>query len=84
MKKYIYITAVLLILTSCGIYSFSGTSIQPDVTSITVYNIENRAMRVNPALSNALTEELKEKYRRFTKLTLENDGGDLLVEGQKH
>lgn len=82
MKKYLYIIVVLFILTSCGIYSFSGTSIQPDVTSITVYNIENRAMRVNPALSNALTEELKEKYRRFTKLRLENDRGDLQVEGQ--
>jgi len=82
MKKYIYIIITLLLTTSCGIYSFSGTSIQPDVTSISVYNIDNRAMRINPALSNLLTEELKEKYRRFTKLRLENDGGDLIVEGQ--
>jgi hypothetical protein len=82
MKRLLYITLVSLILSSCGIYSFSGTSIQPDVNSITVYNIENRAMRINPALSNKLTEDLKEKYRRFTKLRLQNDGGDLLVEGQ--
>ncbi|MFA6770190.1 MAG: LPS assembly lipoprotein LptE [Bacteroidales bacterium] len=74
--------ATLLLLTNCGIYSFSGTSIQPDINSITVYNIENRAMRINPSLSNSLTEGLKDKYRRLTKLNFMNDGGDLIVEGQ--
>jgi len=72
----------ILLVTGCGIYSFSGTSIQSDVTSITVYNIENRAMRINPSLSNSLTEELKDKYRKLTKLNLMNEGGDLIVEGQ--
>lgn len=73
---------VSIILTSCGIYSFSGTSIAPDVTTITVYNVENRAMRINPALSNALTEALKDKYRKLTKLRLVNDGGDLIIDAQ--
>lgn len=82
MKKILIIFTIAVLLSSCGIYSFSGTSIAPDVNSITVYNIENRAMRINPALSNNLTEELKEKYRRLTKLSLVNDGGDLKVEGQ--
>ena len=72
----------IFLVTGCGIYSFSGTSIQSDVTSITVYNIENRAMRINPSLSNSLTEELKDKYRKLTKLNLMNEGGDLIVEGQ--
>ncbi len=73
---------VSITLTSCGIYSFSGTSIAPDVTTITIYNVENRAMRVNPALSNSLTEALKDKYRKLTKLRLVNDGGDLLIDAQ--
>ncbi|MDD2583740.1 MAG: hypothetical protein PHE99_02190, partial [Bacteroidales bacterium] len=64
---FIFVSGISLV-TSCGIYSFSGTSIQPDVTSITVYNIENRAMRINPSLSNSITEGLKDKYRRLTKL----------------
>lgn len=74
--------AIIFLVMGCGIYSFSGTSIQPDVTSITVYNIENRAMRVNPSLSNSITEGLKDKYRRLTKLNAMNEGGDLIVEGQ--
>jgi len=84
MKK-LTITLILIltaVLYGCGIYSFSGTALAPDVNTITVYNIENRALRVNPALSNKLTEELKEKYRKFTKLRLTNDNGDLIVEGQ--
>lgn len=76
----IILSAVILV-SGCGIYSFSGTSIAPDVTSINVETIENRALRVNPMLSNNITEELKDKYRRLTKLTLLDEGADLVVEG---
>ena len=48
------------LLTSCGIYSFSGTSIQPDVKTITIPFAEYTALRVNPSLSNDLTEALKD------------------------
>ncbi len=75
------ILSVVILVSGCGIYSFSGTSIAPDVTSINVETIENRALRVNPMLSNNITEELKDKYRRLTKLTLLDEGADLVVEG---
>ena len=82
-KRVFYIVLFFLpLVAGCGIYSFSGTSIAPDVTSITVFNIENRAMRINPSLSNNLSEALREKYRRLTKLRILNDGGDLIVEGE--
>ena len=69
------------LLAGCGIYSFSGTSIAPDVTSISVYTIENRAMKVNPSLSNTLTNALQDKYRRLTNLEMLPEGGDLEVSG---
>ena len=79
--KYLLRAGALALLglsvSSCGIYSFSGTSIQPDVHSITVNFIENRALLVNPELSNLLTEELIDKYRKLTSL-----GGDLEVGGE--
>lgn len=68
--------------SSCGIYSFSGTSIAPDVKSITVNYIDNRALLVNPALSNLLTEELIDKYRKLTSLELVDQNGDLEVGGE--
>ena len=83
MKRVLlYIIVILFGPVSCGIYSFSGTSIAPDVTSISVARIENRAMRVNPSLSNILTEGLKEKYRKLTKLSITEMDADLRVEGE--
>lgn len=78
------LAALLLCLSvvSCGIYSFSGTSIQPDVKSISVSYIENRALLVNPALSNLLTEELLDKYRKLTSLEILDEGADLEVGGE--
>ena len=54
MKRLLAILLPLLLVGGCGIYSFSGTSIQPDVKSITINYIEYRALRVNPSLSASL------------------------------
>ena len=58
--KILLILSSAICLAGCGIYTFSGTSIQPDVESITVVNIENRAMQVNPTLANDLTIALQD------------------------
>jgi len=81
MRKIFLALFLIPLLSGCGIYSFSGTSIAADVKTITVLTIQNRAMRVNPSLSNTLTEGLKDKYRKLTTLQLDTDNGDLIVEG---
>ena len=52
-------------LGGCSIvhYSFSGTSIQPDVKTVTINYFEYKALKVNPSLSNDLTEAMKDKFR---------------------
>ena len=70
-----------LIVHSCGIYSFTGTPIQPDVKSVTIPYFEYKALKVNPALSNQLTEALQEKFIRLTRLELVDEEGDLEVIG---
>lgn len=82
MKKLLIAIFTILTVSSCGIYSFTSTSIKPDVKSITVDYIQNKAMRVNPSLSNKLTEALKDKYKKFTSLQLDPSNGDLFVEGE--
>ena len=67
-------------LSGCGIYSFSGTSLQPDIKTIYVANIENKAMQINPSLSNNLTQALQDKYRRLTKLEMVYDDQDADLE----
>ena len=77
MKRLIVIALSALLLVSCGIYSFTGTSIQPDVKTITIPYVEYKALRVNPSLSGDLTEALKEKFRKLTTLEEVEEDGDL-------
>lgn len=70
-----------LIVHSCGIYSFTGTSIQPDVKTVTINYFEYKALKVNPSLSNQITEALQEKFIKLTKLELVDVEGDLEIEG---
>mgnify|MGYP003431595913 CR=1 FL=1 len=69
------------VVQSCGIYSFTGTSIQPDVKTVTVNYFEYTALKVNPSLSNQLTEALQEKFRKLTKLEQVDMDGDLEIVG---
>ncbi|MCQ2135937.1 MAG: LPS assembly lipoprotein LptE [Bacteroidales bacterium] len=70
------------IVRSCGIYSFSGTSIQPDVKTVTINYFEYKALKVNPSLSNDLTEAMKDKFRKLTKLEQVDIDGDLELSGE--
>ena len=75
------LVATGLIVHSCGIYSFSGTSIQPDVKTITIDYFEYKALKVNPSLSNDMTEALKDKFRKMTRLEQVDMDGDLEITG---
>lgn len=82
-RLIIPLLASLLLLSGCKItYSFSGTSIQADVNSITINFIEYRAPRVNPALSNDLTEAIRNQFRRMTSLEQVDMDGDMELSGQ--
>ena len=78
------LACVCLMLTSCGVvkYSFSGTSIQPDVQTITINYFEYKALTVNPQLSNQMTEAMKDKFRKLTKLEQVDMDGDLEIYGE--
>ena len=84
--KYIFMTFALAVtaflVQSCGIYSFTGTSIQPDVKTITINYFEYKALKVNPNLSNSITEALKDKFTKMTKLEQVDMDGDLEIIGE--
>jgi hypothetical protein len=73
------LVALALAVSGCWLYSFSGTSIQPDVKTICIEPVENKAMKVNPSLANSLFEAMCDKYKKLTKLEQVEDGGDLYV-----
>lgn len=85
MMKALRILALwlaVLAVSACGIYSFSGTSIKPDVKTITINYFEYKAMKVNPSLSNDLTEAVRNQFRRMTSLEQLDMDGDLEITGQ--
>jgi Lipopolysaccharide-assembly len=53
--------AFVIGLAACKVYSFKDTSIPPEVKTIHLAYIENRARLVNPALAPALNDALRQK-----------------------
>ena len=65
-----------------GGYSFSGASIPEAAKTFSVAYFPNNAPMVSPTLSTMLTESLKDKFSRQTKLQLVEEGGDFAFEGE--
>lgn len=77
----IFTAGLLLFFGSCGIYSFTGASIPPEATTISVAFFPNNAQLVQPTLSQRFTDELQTKFMRQTNLRMVEEGGDLHFEG---
>ncbi len=75
------LAVTMFIVQSCGIYSFTGTSIQPDVKTVTINYFEYQALKVNPSLSNDLTIALQDKFLKLTKLEQVEMDGDIEITG---
>lgn len=69
LKHSIYLVLVCLVMNGCKIYSFKDVSIPPQVKTIRVGFVENRARYVDPTLSPQLTDQFKQKINNQTKLT---------------
>ena len=81
--KATYSILILLILNSCTInYSAnSGGNIPDDAKTFSVIYFENRAPLSSGIASQAFTEDLKDVFINQTKLSLQNEDGDLSFEG---
>jgi hypothetical protein len=78
MKKrffYLSILPLMMVLSSCGIYSFTGGSISVGMKTVSVILFDNNSQLVVPTLSQSFTEALKDRIRTQTGLSfLRNDG----------
>lgn len=75
------LVTTMFIVHSCGIYSFTGTSIQADVKTVTINYFEYKALKVNPSLSNDLTTALQDKFLKLTRLEQVDMDGDIEIVG---
>ena len=73
---------VVLLFSACGPYTFKDVSIPPEVKTIKVNFIENRAPYKNPRLSPTLTDQLQQKISNLTRRTLvTTDNADYVISG---
>ena len=81
---FILLCMVALLLPGCAIsYKFNGANIDYSKTrSISIADFPNNAAMVNPALSNALSDGIRDLFQRQTRLQILRKGGDLEIEGE--
>jgi hypothetical protein len=75
------VLVTIVALHGCGVYSFTGASIDPNVSSFSVRTLVNQAPLVVPTLSQDLTEALRLKFITNTNLRQKETGGDLEFSG---
>jgi lipopolysaccharide assembly LptE-like protein len=71
-NRYLLLFALLVAASGCGIYKFQDITIPPEVKTVRVNFIENRAAYINPQLSPTLTDRLKQKIVNQTRLSQTN------------
>ncbi|WP_347159269.1 LptE family protein [Pontibacter chitinilyticus] len=83
-RSILYTLSLLLLLVcgGCGVYSFSGTSISPDIKTISIQTIENSSGEGPANLTQVVTDNFKNYFRRNSNLTVLQSNGDLQLEGQ--
>ncbi|OSZ78818.1 hypothetical protein CAP35_11375 [Chitinophagaceae bacterium IBVUCB1] len=77
---FILLLPVLLLCSGCGVYSFTGASIEGK--TINIHTFENRARNVVPTLSPSLTTKIRSRILSQTGLTpLSTDKADYDLTG---
>jgi hypothetical protein len=79
-RKLIYVF-ITLISFGCGVYSFTGASISPEVKTISFQNFFNNSPLGPSNMSVLFTEKIKDYFERNTSLEIVDDSGDLEIEG---
>lgn len=80
---FLPIGCFLLILSSCGVYSFNDVSLPDSIKTVRIGFIENKARFINPQLSPSLTDRLRQKIVSQTRLSqTNNENADFDISGE--
>lgn len=85
LTAFVAVIIFSIMTNGCGyqvVYNLSGGSIPPEATTFSVAYFPNNAPMVAPTLSNVLTEGLRDKFSRQTRLQQVEEGGDFAFEGE--
>lgn len=79
--KIMLVITVVLLLNSCGIYNFTGSS-KIDAKTFQVNRFQNTAPLVEPGIDRIFTVKLQDIIQSQTNLSITNKDGDLVYEGE--
>tara|TARA_B100000902_G_scaffold184395_1_gene176971 strand:+ start:3204 stop:3725 length:522 start_codon:yes stop_codon:yes gene_type:complete len=79
--KIIKYVILLYSIYGCGVYSFTGASISPEVKTISFQNFFNNSPLGPSNMSVLFNEKIKDYFERNTSLTIVDENGDLEIEG---
>lgn len=71
----------LFFISACGVYTFTGTQIDPNLKTFNVRYIPNQAAIVVPSLSQTFTDALRNKILTNSNLNLSESGSDIEFSG---
>lgn len=80
-KKLLLVVATLTLLSSCGIYNFTGANIPPGIKTVSVVNFTNQTGLGPPRLPQNFTEKLRDYLQSNSTLRGVDRNGDLQFEG---
>ncbi len=75
------LSLLLLLLSGCSVYNFTGGAIPSDVKTISIAVFYNESASGPPNISQLLTEKVKDYYQSNSKLTLAPNNGDWQLSG---
>ncbi|MCK5839654.1 MAG: LptE family protein [Bacteroidales bacterium] len=78
---YFILFVCITLLSACGVYSFTGASVSPDVKTVSIDYFPNKAPLIQATLSQTFTDALKDKFISETNLDLIPNNGDLQLSG---
>lgn len=79
---YLLIPIFLFSGSGCGVYSFTGASISPEVKSVSIAYFPSYAPLAPANMPQLFTEALRDKFVNQTNLSLLPSNGDIRFEGR--
>lgn len=78
---FIWIALLAFTALGCGVYSFTQSSLPPEVKTVSIQVFYDEVGSGPPNISQNFTEEIRDYFQQNTSLSLVDFNGDLQLEG---
>ncbi|MFY8034023.1 MAG: LPS assembly lipoprotein LptE [Flexibacteraceae bacterium] len=72
---------ISICLSGCGIYSFTGSALSPDIKTISIETFPDRSNGGPSYISQVFTDKAREYFQSNSKLAILQSNGDLQITG---